>query len=103
DGTLGCTIPNADFYFINPAGVMFGPNAALDLKGSLAVTTADYLKLAASGRFDANKPSNDVLTAAAPVAFGFLNASPAAITVRGVGQQASTLSLSAGRSLAIAG
>ena len=27
DGTLRSTIPGADFYFFNPAGVAFGPNA----------------------------------------------------------------------------
>jgi filamentous hemagglutinin family protein len=32
DGTLRCTIPDADFYFMNPAGVVFGPNASLDSK-----------------------------------------------------------------------
>ena len=27
NGTLRSTIQGADFYFLNPAGVMFGPNA----------------------------------------------------------------------------
>src|SRR5438876_1540613 len=53
DGMLRCTIPGANFYLINPSGVMFGPEAALDVSGSFTVTTANYLKLADGGRFDA--------------------------------------------------
>ncbi|MBE9563141.1 MAG: filamentous hemagglutinin N-terminal domain-containing protein, partial [Proteobacteria bacterium] len=34
DGLIRSTIPNADFYFLNPYGVMFGPNARLDVQGS---------------------------------------------------------------------
>src|SRR5215210_3201479 len=41
DGTLRCTIPGASFYLVNPAGVVFGPNASIDVSGSFAVTTAD--------------------------------------------------------------
>src|SRR5690348_1792449 len=37
DGTLRCTIDKANFYLINPSGVVFGPGAALDVKGSFAV------------------------------------------------------------------
>lgn len=37
DGTLACSIKSADLYLINPAGVVFGPGAALDLKGSFTV------------------------------------------------------------------
>ncbi len=51
DGTIRCTIPNADFSLVNPAGVVFGPNAALDVQGSFAVTTANYLRLADGGLF----------------------------------------------------
>src|SRR5258708_26455435 len=29
DGTLRCTVPQANFYLVNPAGVVFGPNAAI--------------------------------------------------------------------------
>jgi filamentous hemagglutinin family protein len=84
DGTLRSTIPAADFYLMNPAGVVFGPNAALDVKGSFAVTTADYIKLADGGRVDARVPTDSVLTSAPPAAFGFLGPQkPAAIQVIG--------------------
>ncbi len=42
DGLIRSTIPNADFYFINPYGIMFGPNAKLDVQGSFHSSTADY-------------------------------------------------------------
>ena len=45
-GKLSCTIPAANFYLINPAGVMFGPGAALDMQGSFVVSTANNLTLA---------------------------------------------------------
>ena len=51
DGTIRSEMPKANLYLLNPAGVMFGPDASLDLKGSFAVTTADYLKHADGTRF----------------------------------------------------
>ena len=80
DGTLQVTIPNASFYLINPAGVIFGPDSALDVKGSFAVTTANELKFADGGHLDTHLPDTSLLTTAAPAAFGFLG-KPAAITV----------------------
>lgn len=95
DGTLRSTIPGANLYFINPKGVIFGPNAALDIDGSFTATTADHLKLSDGGRFDATTPANDVLTAAPVSAFGFLSAQPAAITAT-----SSTLTAAAGKKMA---
>jgi len=83
DGTLRSTIPNADLYFLNPYGVMFGKNAKLDLQGGFHVSTADYLKLQDGGRFEARTPSNSLLTVAPVTAFGFLTNTPAAITLQG--------------------
>jgi filamentous hemagglutinin family protein len=45
DGLLRSTIPDADIYFLNPYGLMFGPNARLDVSGSFHASTADYLRL----------------------------------------------------------
>ena len=101
DGTLRCSIPNANFYFINPAGVLFGPNASVDVGGSFAVTTADYVKLAGGGRFDVRSPANDVLTVAPPSAFGFLTP-PSGKAIAGVQFNSSQITLKDGKTLTIA-
>lgn len=80
DGTLRSSIAGANFYFINPSGLVFGPNARLDVGGSFHASTAGYLKLGADGRFDAVNTGASRLTVDAPSAFGFYGA-PAAITV----------------------
>ncbi|MCP4700365.1 MAG: filamentous hemagglutinin N-terminal domain-containing protein, partial [Gammaproteobacteria bacterium] len=80
DGTLRATIPGADLYFLNPAGVMFGPNARLDIRGSFHVSSADYLRLGDTGQFNAAYPEQSTLSMASPAAFGFLTESPAGIS-----------------------
>src|SRR5919198_3249471 len=72
DGLLRSKIESANLWFINPAGVLFGQHASLDIQGSFHVSTADYLKLGDGGRFEATNPENSVLTVAPPEAFGFL-------------------------------
>ena len=79
-GTLRSTYTNADLYLVNPAGVTFGAGAQIDVPGALHVSTANYVKLGADGRFDAADPSRDALSIAPPAAFGFLGA-PAGVTV----------------------
>jgi len=64
DGTLRSTIPNADWYFLNPYGIMFGPNAKLDVQGGFHASTADYLRLSDGGRFEVRTPQNSLLTVA---------------------------------------
>jgi filamentous hemagglutinin family protein len=83
DGLLRSEIPNADMYFLNPAGIMFGKNARLDVKGSFHASTADYLRLGKDGRFDATYPEHSLLKVAPPSAFGFLDDSPAPISKQG--------------------
>ncbi|MDG4555219.1 MAG: filamentous hemagglutinin N-terminal domain-containing protein [Candidatus Competibacter sp.] len=82
DGTIRSTIPGANLYLLNPAGMLFGENARLDVTGSVHVSTADYLRLGDGGRFDARAPADSVLTVAPVAAFGFLGP-PAPITVNG--------------------
>jgi filamentous hemagglutinin family protein len=99
-GTLRCTIPGADFFLINPAGVVFGPGAALDVQGSFAVTTADTVKLSDGGRFLALPgAAGDVLTTAAPAAFGFAGPRPAPVVMT----QGAALEVPAGRSVSVVG
>ena len=83
DGLFSSRIPNADVYFLNPAGVMFGPNAQINVPGSLYISSGDYLKLGDSGRFDASVPENTLLTIASPSAFGFLDNTPSNIIIAG--------------------
>ena len=80
DGVLRSSIPGANVWLINPHGVAFGPNASLDVQGSVHIATADYLKLGSSGQFNAANPGASTLAAAPPSAFGFLGA-PAPITL----------------------
>jgi filamentous hemagglutinin family protein len=82
DGTIRSTIPNADMYFLNPSGILFGPNARLDVQGSFHASTADYLRLGEKGRFDARNPSDTLLTVAPIESFGFLTDLPAAIVTQ---------------------
>lgn len=95
DGLLRSDISGANLFLLNPKGVMFGPNASLDVSGSFHVSTADYLALGSSGRFDATNPAASVLSIAPPSAFGFL-AAPAPISFNG-----STLAVPAGQTLSV--
>ncbi|MHB8880686.1 MAG: two-partner secretion domain-containing protein [Thermodesulfovibrionales bacterium] len=98
NGLLRSTIPWADFYFINPAGVFFGQGAALDMQGSFYISTADYLRLGTDGRFNATDPGESLLSTAPPSAFGFLSQNPASIYVNNA-----RLDAAAGRDLSIIG
>ena len=103
DGTLRVSIPNANLYLLNPAGVIFGEHATLDVPGSFHVSTADYLKFQDGVRFNSGvATAPQVLATAEPEAFGFLGENPAGITLTGGPdsvlevQQGSTISLIGG-------
>jgi filamentous hemagglutinin family protein len=87
DGTLTSTISgtstisSANLFLLNPAGVLFGPNARLNVGGSFHATTADYIKLGNDGIFYADLTRPTMLSVASPSAFGFLTSNPAAIDV----------------------
>ena len=99
DGTIRSTISGANFFFINPKGIIFGPNAKIDVSGSFAASTADYLKLADGARFVAAVGADDSFLSSAPVsAFGFLGNNPGSITV-----QQSALSVLDGQTISLVG
>lgn len=83
DGMLSSNMPGANLYLINPAGLVFGPGASVDVDGAFHAGTADYLKLGGNGHFDASTPAQSVLVSAPPTAFGFLGSKPAPIEVTG--------------------
>src|SRR5262249_13609253 len=81
-----------------PSGVLFGPNATLNVSGSFHVSTADYLRLADGAKFHADLGQGSRLTVAAPAAFGVLGGTPAPITMQG-----SRLGVPPGRALSVVG
>jgi len=91
-------MPLANFYLINPNGIMFGPNAMLDVGGAFHASTADYIRLADGTVFAAAPVPGEVLTSAPPQAFGFLSSNPAPISVDG-----SQLFVDPGQTLSLVG
>lgn len=84
DGVLRSTIPNADLYFYNARGVVFGPNSQLDLLGSFYASSANSIRFSDDVRFGEIESGAAVtITAAAPSAWGFLSNAPAEIAVEG--------------------
>ncbi len=82
DGTIRSEIPDANLFLINPAGVVFGENAELDVSGSVVISTAHEVGLGTSGRFDTRGAGGDVLTIDPPERFGFVDP-PAPIVLDG--------------------
>jgi filamentous hemagglutinin family protein len=83
NGLIRSTLPHADFYLINPAGLMFGPQASLDVQGSFHVSTANALLFQDGNQFNASQLDNSSLTIAPITAFGFFTDSPASLSIDG--------------------
>ena len=54
-GTLG-VLGKANLFFLNPNGILFGPNARLDVRGSFLATTADSILFPDGRQFSATNP-----------------------------------------------
>jgi filamentous hemagglutinin family protein len=94
-------IHGANFFLLNPNGVIVGPGATFDVGGSVHLTTADYLRFADGTQVFARPVAGEVLSVSAPAAFGFLGTSGAVprVEVGGVTLQVAqhqTLSLIGG-------
>lgn len=73
DGTIFVAdMPNAEFWFINPAGVLFGEGAFIDVPGAAHFSTAAALQFADGARFAAVTPDGSTFSSAPVEAFGFL-------------------------------
>ncbi|MGF1529359.1 MAG: filamentous hemagglutinin N-terminal domain-containing protein [Candidatus Competibacterales bacterium] len=81
DGTLRSTMPGADVYLANPAGVVFGPNARLEVGGAFHAPTGDVLVMGDGSRLATGETAGAGLSVAPVTAFGFWGANaPVAVT-----------------------
>ena len=72
-GKLDSTaLPNASFFFINPAGVVFSAGAQVNVPGAAYFSTAGELRFAGGAKFAVAMPNGSTLSVAAPESFGFL-------------------------------
>ncbi|MEO1521358.1 MAG: filamentous hemagglutinin N-terminal domain-containing protein, partial [Cyanobacteria bacterium J06633_2] len=78
-GTLGVD-GTANLFFLNPNGIIFGPNASLDIEGSFVGTTADAIQFGDEGFFSATEPESSSLLTVDPSALLFNQMTPRAIT-----------------------
>jgi filamentous hemagglutinin family protein len=69
-GTLGVE-GGANLFFLNPNGIIFGENAALDVRGSFVATTANAIQFGNQGFFSASTPEVSPLLTINPSAFFF--------------------------------
>lgn len=86
DGTLASAIEGADFWLVNPAGVIFGQDAVVDIggtvPGSFNVGASDYLVFADAQTMAVDTPSA-LLSVSAPSQFGFMQGGGGTLTLNG--------------------
>ncbi|MGI0494463.1 filamentous hemagglutinin N-terminal domain-containing protein [Alkalinema pantanalense CENA528] len=104
---------NANFFLVNPNGVIFGPNSSLDIGGSVVVTTANALQFPNGELFSASLPTvpSQLLTVdPSALWYGTINAQNQGIIVKssfldldGLIGQTSGLQTNLNRSLVLSG
>ena len=77
---------SANLFFLNPNGIIFGQNAALDLGGSFLASTASNIHFTDEGSYSASKPADSLLTVNIPIGLEFGH-NPGAIRVENTGHR----------------
>ncbi|NJN87483.1 MAG: filamentous hemagglutinin N-terminal domain-containing protein, partial [Leptolyngbyaceae cyanobacterium SL_7_1] len=96
-GTLGVN-GAANLFLLNPNGIIFGPNAQLDIRGSFLATTADRLLFSDGSEFSAVNPQAPPLLAInVPIGLQYGTPTPAGILSQ------ATLAVDLGQRLALVG
>ncbi len=97
DGLLGVA-GSANLFFMNPSGIIFGPNARLDVSGSFLATTANALEFPDNQKFAATGDrAVPLVEVNLPIGLQFGANPPAMLTNRG------NLAVEVGQSLTLAG
>ena len=81
DGPLSVAIPGANFYFINPNGIVFGSSGSVQATGSVYFSTAGVVRFR-DGAYYADPSETSTLSSSPPSAFGFVDQKGAPIVVR---------------------
>ncbi|MEM9766904.1 MAG: CHAT domain-containing protein [Cyanobacteria bacterium P01_D01_bin.71] len=96
DGLLQVNGSNANLFLINPNGILFGPNAALNLQGSFTATTADQIEFV-TGEFALVNSADYAALVGEPQSFRFSLEQPGSIV------NAGQLAVSSGESVVLVG
>ncbi|MEH1969436.1 two-partner secretion domain-containing protein [Nostoc sp.] len=101
-GTLGVADGNANLFFINPNGILFGPDARLDMRGSFLASTANSLLFDSGLEFSAINPQEPpMLAIKIPIGLRFRE-TPRSITNQSVADGVG-LKVSPGKNLSLVG
>lgn len=96
NGLVQVTGSNANLFLMNPAGIVFGPNARLDVAGAFTATTATGIGFG-SGQFQAVGTPSYADLVGNPTSFAFNLSQPGAIV------NAGNLAVGTGQSLSLVG
>lgn len=79
DGTVRSLIPNANFWFVNPAGITVGATGVIDVQGAIALGSADFVEFQNGLQWRALNNGGSAASALLvnPTDFGFLPGSTA--------------------------